>query len=148
MTAQPYSDRVRVRRHHERGDYDMSTIHAVLDAMPMCSVGYTIDGRPYVTPTLQWREGEHVYWHGSSASRMLRPITQQELKATTLMFMPIEEASAKIRTGQPLDDDDDYALPIWGGMLPVRMQVLPSEPAPRNLEGVEMPEHVSAFKFG
>ena len=60
--------------------------------------------------------------------------------------MPIEEASAKIRTGQPLDDDD-YALPIWGGVLPVRMEVLPSEPDPRNLEGVEMPGHVSVFAF-
>ena len=38
----------------------------------MCSVGYAIDGKPFVTPTLQWREGNHVYWHGSSASRALR----------------------------------------------------------------------------
>ena len=78
---------------------------------------------------------------------MLRPITPQELKATTLMFMPIEVASAKIRTGQPLDDDEDYALPIWAGVLPVRMQVLQPEPDPRNRDGVEMPEHVATFEF-
>jgi hypothetical protein len=38
----------------------------------LCHIGYVIDGRPYVTPTLYWREGERLYWHGSSASRMLR----------------------------------------------------------------------------
>ena len=44
------------------------------------------------------------------------------------------EASAKIRTGQPIDDEEDYELPIWAGVIPVRMQVLPPEPDPRNPE--------------
>ena len=65
------SERVRVRRAHERGQYDAATIHAILDAMPLAHVGYVFDGQPYVTPTLQWREGDRVFWHGSSASRML-----------------------------------------------------------------------------
>ncbi|MDK3018882.1 pyridoxamine 5'-phosphate oxidase family protein [Pseudodonghicola flavimaris] len=68
----PVTDRSRLRRSHERGDFDRAAINAILDAQPMCSVGYVIDGKPYVTPTLQWREGNHVYWHGSSASRALR----------------------------------------------------------------------------
>ena len=42
------------------------------DAGLLCHVGYVIDGQPYVTPTAHWREGDHLYWHGSSASRMLR----------------------------------------------------------------------------
>ena len=66
------SERVRVRRLHERGAYDRATIDAILDAQPVAHVGYAIDGAPFVTPTLQWREGDHVYWHGSAASRMQR----------------------------------------------------------------------------
>src|SRR5882762_8616995 len=64
--------RTRVRRHPERAHYDRDTVHAILDAALMCHVGYVIDGMPYVTPTLFWRDGERLYWHGSSASRMLR----------------------------------------------------------------------------
>jgi hypothetical protein len=62
--------RNRVRRHPERGHYDRETVFAILDAALMCHIGYVIDGLPYVTPTLFWREGERLYWHGSSASRM------------------------------------------------------------------------------
>src|SRR5215469_7991258 len=64
--------RSRVRRHPERAHYDRATVYAILDAALMCHIGYVIDGRPYVTPTLFWRDGERLYWHGSSASRMLR----------------------------------------------------------------------------
>src|SRR5271169_4043187 len=49
---------------------------AILDSAMMCHIGYVIDGQPYVTPTLFWREGERLYWHGSSASRMLRNQTK------------------------------------------------------------------------
>ena len=210
------SARVRLRRLYGRGRYDAATIYAILDAMPMCSVGYVFDGHPYVTATLQWREDERVYWHGSSASQMLRAVDQakvcvnvsildgfvmarsgfhhstnyrsvmlfgtatkvadpdekearlkafvemqfpgrwgilrppsaQELKATTVMSLPIREASAKIRTGPPIDDEEDYALPIWAGVIPVKVEVLPPEPDPRNLEGVAAPDHVRAFRFG
>src|SRR5271170_7046560 len=64
--------RTRVRRRHDRGRYDRKTVYAILDAALLCHIGYVIDGLPYVTPTLFWREGERLYWHGSSASRMLR----------------------------------------------------------------------------
>ena len=60
------------RRHPERAHYDRDTVFAILDAALMCHIGYVIDGLPYVTPTLFWRDGERLYWHGSSASRMLR----------------------------------------------------------------------------
>ena len=62
----------RVKRLHERGAYDRATIHALLDASMLCHIAYVIDGQPYCTPTLFWREGARLYWHGSSASRMLR----------------------------------------------------------------------------
>ncbi|UYV37009.1 pyridoxamine 5'-phosphate oxidase family protein [Rhodobacteraceae bacterium D3-12] len=206
------TERTRLRRAHERGAYDAEAVHAVLDATSMCTVAYVIDGKPYATPTLQWREGDHVYFHGSSASRairksagaevcltvsvldgfvmarsglhhsanyraamvfgrafkvadadkeeklnrfinglwpgragMLRPNTAQEVKATTVLGLKIDEASAKVRSGGPVDDEEDYALPIWAGVIPVETRVLPPVPDERNLDGVEMPAHIRNF---
>ena len=68
----PASDRTKVRRLPERGRYDRATIDAILDSALIGHVGYVIDGQPFVTPTCVWRQGDRVYWHGSSASRMLR----------------------------------------------------------------------------
>jgi nitroimidazol reductase NimA-like FMN-containing flavoprotein (pyridoxamine 5'-phosphate oxidase superfamily) len=189
MTTEKPTPRSRVRRIPERGRYDRETINAVLDAGFVCHVGYLHDGQPYVTPTLYWRQGDHVYWHGARASRMLRtlaqgaevcltvahvdgfvlarsafhhsinyrsvmlfgtaqaveeeqakaaaleafmerlfpgrwqalrPMTPQELHATTVLHLPIAEGSAKIRTGPPKDDDADCAWPVWAGVLPVQ----------------------------
>jgi uncharacterized protein len=53
----------------------------------------------------------------------LRPPTRQEIKATTVLRMPLEEVSAKVRTGPPKDDEEDYALPIWAGVLPISAQI-------------------------
>lgn len=212
----PITERSRLRRSHERGLFDREMVNAILDAQPMCSVGYVIDGKPFVTPTLQWREGNHVYWHGSSASRALRnqkeaevcltvaildgfvlarsgmhhsvnsrsvmlfgkafkiedPAEkhaklghfvnslfpgryetlrtehQQDLKATTVLGLEITEGSTKARAGGPNDEDADYDLPIWAGVVPVRMEVGEPVADPRNLPDVEMPDHVRAFRFG
>ena len=48
---------------------------------------------------------------------------QQEIKATTVLRMPLDEVSAKVRTGLPKDDEEDYALPIWAGVLPIGTQL-------------------------
>ncbi|SDL29997.1 pyridoxamine 5'-phosphate oxidase family protein [Aliiruegeria lutimaris] len=214
--VQQPTERSRLRRTHERGAYDAASLHAVLDANPICTIGYVIDGKPFATPTIQWREGNHVYWHGSSASRMLkktlgqevcltvtcldgwvlarsamhhsvnfrsamlfgtafkvegteaktarlkamveglfpgrwdmlRPVNGQELKATTVYGMEIDEGAAKVRSGPPKDDEEDYALPIWAGVIPTRTEALPPVPDVRNLDGVEMPEHVGALGKG
>ena len=50
----------------------------------------------------------------------VRQPTEHELKATSVLAMPITEASAKVRMGPPIDDEEDYALPIWAGVLPLR----------------------------
>ncbi len=71
MPAIP-SPRTRARRLQEKAAYDRTTIDAILDAMPVAHVGHIVDGFPVVTPTLQWRIGDRIYWHGSSASRMLK----------------------------------------------------------------------------
>jgi len=210
------SARTRVKRRHDRGKYDAETVHAILDATPICSVGYVFKGAPYVTPTLQWREGDHVYWHGSSASRMLkaceeaevcvtvsiidgfvmarsafnhscnyrsvmalgtahkvtdpaekelrlrnftnrlwpgrwdilRPVTPKEIKATTVLSLKLDECSAKVRSGPPGDDEEDYALPVWAGVIPVTQQVLAPADDPRLMPGLTPPAHVRDFRFG
>jgi uncharacterized protein len=180
----------RVKRMNKRGRYDRATVHAILDAGFICHVAYALGDQPVATPTAYWREGEYVYWHGSSASRMLkklatgpkccltvthvdglvvarsgfhksinyrsvmafgraewitdkahklaameafverlypgrwpklRPVSAQEIKATTILRMKLKEVSAKVRTGPPIDDDADYALPIWAGVIPLRV---------------------------
>ncbi len=72
----PKTEVNRVKRAPDRGRYDKETIYAILDAALVCHIAYVVDGRPFCTPTSFWREGDHVYWHGSSASRMVR--TQAE----------------------------------------------------------------------
>ena len=75
-TVEPPSERTRLKRYHWLAKYDRDTVNAVIDAGIVCQVGYVIDSMPYVTPTNHWRIDDYVYWHGSSASRMLK--TQQE----------------------------------------------------------------------
>lgn len=66
------SEKTRLRRYNWLAKYDRDTINAIIDAGIVCQVGYVIDGMPYVTPTNHWRIDDFVYWHGSSASRMLK----------------------------------------------------------------------------
>lgn len=75
-----------------------------------------------------------------------RPPSEGEMKATTIVAIDLTEASAKIRTGPPADDDEDYALPIWGGVLPLRIE--PEEPLPdgRSPEGVGVPGSVERLR--
>src|SRR5215469_17320543 len=63
--------RTELRRLADRGSHDAETIHAILDAAFLAHVGFQVNGQPFVIPTLYGREGERLYLHGSSASRML-----------------------------------------------------------------------------
>jgi nitroimidazol reductase NimA-like FMN-containing flavoprotein (pyridoxamine 5'-phosphate oxidase superfamily) len=214
MDSYAPSPRSRVKRLPKRAHYDRESVHAVLDAAFIAHIGYVIDGQPYVTPTSFWREGEHLYWHGSSASRMLRaqtaeipvcltvshfdglvlarsgfhhsinyrcvlafgkarkiedkeaklkaleafmqrltpgrwaearPPSAQELKATTVMTMEIEDAVAKIRTGPPVDDEPDYDLPIWAGVLPLATVAGQPIADERLKPGTPLPDYLKAF---
>ncbi|MBR1230113.1 MULTISPECIES: pyridoxamine 5'-phosphate oxidase family protein [unclassified Bradyrhizobium] len=213
----PVSPRNRVKRLHERGRYDHATVHSLLDASMLCHVSYVIDGQPYCTPTFFWREGSKLYWHGSSASRMLenqsdgqkvcltvahldslvlarcgfnhsadyravmafgtayivtdpdekaralvamvdrffpdrtaslRQSTKQEIKASAVIAMEIEQASAKVRSKGVADDDEDYALPVYAERIPVRTVIGAPEPCPRLLDGVERPESLGVYSEG
>ena len=212
------SPRNRIKRMHERGSYDKEAVFAILDAALLCHVAYVMEGgQPFCTPTLFWREGETLYWHGSSASRMLRhlktgtpacltvshldglvlarsgfhhsvnyrsamcfgtarfiedevekrralehlvdrfypgrtatlrPINPQEFKATTVIKMPIAEASAKVRAKNVADDEEDYALPLWAGVIPVAQVIGAAEPCPRLIPGVERPNNLAGYQPG
>jgi len=214
MTEQalPTSDRTRVRRLAERGRYETETIYAILDEALICHVGFVVNGQPVVIPTIHWRDGETLYFHGSAASRMLRSLRDgvdacvtvtlldglvlarsafhhsmnyrsvvvfgkarevredekvrvldslvehvvrgrskevrapnlKELRQTLVLALPIDEASAKIRTGGPIDDEEDYALPVWAGVLPLTLT--PGEPvADRGVTG-DVPEYVKTYR--
>src|SRR3984957_14345469 len=71
-TSFPVSNRNRVRRKPDRGRFDRATVYDILDAAMVAHIAYVLDGQPYCTPTGFWREDDKLYWHGSSASRMIR----------------------------------------------------------------------------
>ncbi len=72
--------------------------------------------------------------------------SELELKATTVLKLPITEASAKIRTGDPKDDEEDYAMNIWAGVLP--LDLTKGEPVPdsRLSDGIDVPDHVRDYR--
>lgn len=74
----------------------------------------------------------------------VRRPSDAELKATSVLEFSIEEASAKIRTGPPVDDEEDYDLPVWAGVLPTFMMTGPPLPDARMSNGHELPEYISA----
>lgn len=217
MTSYTIDETNRVKRRHDRGFYDHDTVHALLDAAALCHVAYVIDGEPFCTPTLFWREGTRLYWHGSSASRMLRNLsegepacltvthfdslvlarsgfnhsadyrsvmafgkarlvtdpeeerralvmmvdrlfpgrtaqlratTEKETKATAVVFMDIEKASAKIRAKGVADDDEDYVLPIYAERLPIHTVIGAPEPCPRLQPGVSRPAELAPYHAG
>jgi nitroimidazol reductase NimA-like FMN-containing flavoprotein (pyridoxamine 5'-phosphate oxidase superfamily) len=66
--------RTRLKRRHINGSYDKQVVHDILDSGLVAHVGFSLDGRPIVTPTAYWRMGESIYFHGSSASRTLKSL--------------------------------------------------------------------------
>jgi uncharacterized protein len=75
----------------------------------------------------------------------VRQPTEQELKATTVLALPLEEVSAKVRTGGPNDDEPDYDLPIWAGVLPFATQLKPLIPDERRKKDVPIPAYLNSF---
>jgi uncharacterized protein len=186
----PPTERTRVVREAQRGVYDRETIRKILDEGFVCHLGFSVEGQPYVIPTLYARVGDAIYFHGSAASRMLKNVSsgipvcvtvtltdgfvlarsvfnhsmnyrsvvalgkavlvdvpeeklealhaftekilpgrwndarqpnEKELKATSILRLPLTEVSAKIRVGPPEDDAPDYALPVWAGVVPLHL---------------------------
>jgi uncharacterized protein len=72
-----------------------------------------------------------------------RPPTARELKATAVLRLPLDEASAKVRGGGPLDDEEDYELPVWAGTVPVRLVAGAPRADDRLMPGVECPAYIT-----
>ena len=79
---------------------------------------------------------------------LLRPVKEEEVTMTKVVAIPIVEAAAKVRTGPPLDDEADYALPIWAGVVPLTVTLGAPEPCPRLDAGLDVPDHVREYTRG
>lgn len=75
----------------------------------------------------------------------VRQPTEQELKATTVLALPLVEVSAKVRTGPPIDDDEDYALNVWAGVLPLKIAAGVPIKDPRLPETIEPPSYTLSY---
>jgi uncharacterized protein len=73
----------------------------------------------------------------------VRAPSEQELRGTSVLRIPLDEVSAKVRSGGPLDDEDDYELPVWAGVVGLRLLAGEPEPDERLAPGVECPQYVS-----
>lgn len=76
----------------------------------------------------------------------VRTPTEQELRATTVLSLPLEEVSAKVRTGGPLDDEADYALPVWAGVLPLAIVAKPPVPDAQRKNDPPIPDYLKNYK--
>src|ERR1700732_3572380 len=208
------SKRTELRRIPDRGSHDWETINQILDAGFLASVGFCVDGQPFVIPTLYGRDGERLYLHGSSVSRTLRELetgvpacitvtlvdglvlsrsafdhsmnyrsivafgtarkvvdpeqkvkslrvisehliagrwadvrgpSEKELQATSVLEFSIEEASSKVRSGPPLDDESDYGLPAWAGGLPLEIKSRTPIPDGKLVEAIALPDYVRGY---
>ena len=75
----------------------------------------------------------------------IRQPSEKELQATTVLAIPLEEVSAKVRTGPPIDDEEDYMLPVWAGVLPLELASRPPLADDRLPQGIAVPEYVRKY---
>jgi hypothetical protein len=76
----------------------------------------------------------------------VRPPTPQELKGTRVLALDLDEASAKVRTGPPVDDDEDYGLDVWAGVIPLTLTPGSPQPDPRLTPGIEPSDAVREWR--
>ena len=205
------TERTQLRRLPKRGVFDRRTIYKILDEGFVCHVGFTVGGKTFVIPTGYARVGDRLLIHGSSASRMLRAMSdgievcatvtlidglvlarsafhhsvnyrsvvifgaaslvsgeeekvealrvftehilpgrwqevrqpnKSELAATAVLSLPIREASAKVRTGDPVDAEEDYALDVWAGVIPLNLRADAPKNDARLKNGINPPRYV------
>jgi nitroimidazol reductase NimA-like FMN-containing flavoprotein (pyridoxamine 5'-phosphate oxidase superfamily) len=88
---------------------------------------------------------DHVVPGRSADARMPN---EKEMKQTTILAIPLDEASAKVRTGDPIDAEEDYDLPIWAGVIP--LDTVPRQPIddPRLAPGLEPPDYAKRYRRG
>jgi nitroimidazol reductase NimA-like FMN-containing flavoprotein (pyridoxamine 5'-phosphate oxidase superfamily) len=208
------TERSKVRRKADRGNYDREFIYRVLDEAFVCHVGFVVDGMPFVVPTNYVRVGDKLFLHGSPASRLMktlasgapfclsvtlldgivfaptamghsvnyrsvvvmgkaevvaepaaklaamrdfvehvirgrwaqvRPPSENDLKATMVLAVPLVEASAKVRTGFAVDADEDYDGPAWTGVLPLKWTSQAPVDDPRSKRKIAAPANIVRY---
>ncbi|MCU1265663.1 MAG: putative flavin-nucleotide-binding protein [Acidobacteria bacterium] len=211
------TQRTTLKRLPKRGVFDRELVYDILDEGFICHVGFVAEAQPFVIPTGYARVADHLYIHGSQASRMLRTLeqgidvcvtvtlldglvlarsafhhsmnyrsvvvfgqatvvsgreeklaalralsehmipgrwdevrqpTEHELKATSVLTMPLTEASAKVRTGPPIDDEEDYELAVWAGVVPLRLVAGEPIADPRLPHGTAVSDSASKYQRG
>jgi nitroimidazol reductase NimA-like FMN-containing flavoprotein (pyridoxamine 5'-phosphate oxidase superfamily) len=207
----PASDRVRLRRRPDRGDYDPATVRAILDAGIVAHVGVMTDHGPIVLPMAYGRTDDVLYLHGSAANSMLRaargseicatvtlldglvfartpfhnsmnyrsvvvrgiatPVTDpvehadalrcisdhvvanwdhgrtptaDEIKKTMVIALPLAEASAKTRSGDPIDEPEDLDGANWAGTVALTPTWGTPVPARDLRDGIGPPPSIAA----
>ena len=213
------TEKTKLKRIPDRGNFDRETIYSILDEGFICHVGFTANGQTFVIPTSYGRDGDEVYIHGASVSRMMKNLSEgidicvtvtlidglvlarsvfhhsmnyrsvvifgkaelieeredkmkalhifteklipgrwddsripndKELNVTTVLSLKIDEASAKIRTGDPGDDAKDYELDCWAGVLPLKLKAGEPIDDTKLKEGIEQPDYlfnIDRFKY-
>jgi uncharacterized protein len=81
-------------------------------------------------------------------SKEIRPPNTQEFKATSFIVMPIDEASGKIRSTHVIDDEEDYALPVWTARIPIHQVLAEAELCPRQQPGLDVPPGMKGYTAG
>lgn len=207
--------RTRVVREPNRAVYERDAVYRILDEGFLCHVGFVMDGQPFVIPTSYGRKDDHLYIHGSAASRMLRqmkdglpvcvtvtlldglvlarsifnhsmnyrsvvilgkatmvenieeklaalrtlsehilpgrwqdarPPNESELKQTSVLRLPIEEFSAKVRQGPPMDDPEDDSFPTWAGVVPLELKAGEPLADPKVELAREVPAYIRPYR--
>ncbi len=205
----------RIRQVQEYAAYDRATVHAVLDAGVVASVGFVQDGNPVVVPMIYGRENETIFLHGARKARIisllekndtacmnvtlvdgivfarsafnssmnyrsatvfgrprlvdgsdeklqamrvisehtmpgrwdeLREPLEREIQMTGVIALDIESASAKLSSGMPDDEDEDYEIPIWAGLIPISTTTSTLQSDDRLIDGVAPSDVVRALQ--
>ena len=208
------SERTRLRRQPQRGDYAPETVRAILDEARICQLAFCQNDQPHVIPTFYALWKDEIVLHGSTANRALRalakggeacvsvsivdalvlarsalhhsmnfrsvtiygrarkiddpgekvaafralienlvpgrwndirPPNEIEDARTLVLAIPLSEASAKIRSAPPVDDEPDHALDCWAGLLPLPATLGEPIPDPRLRAGIPVPKYVSDY---
>ena len=214
MSLAAPSERTRLRRGKDRGDYSPDTVRGILAEGRLCHLAFADAGQPHVIPTFYTVVGDELFVHGSTANRVLRaladggdacvevtlvdglvlarsafhhsmnyrsvviygraravasadeklavmraliekmlpgrwddvrPPNREEFARTLVLGIPIDESSAKIRRGPPVDDEEDYALGCWAGVIPVHPALGVPAADPRLESDVEVPGYLREY---
>jgi nitroimidazol reductase NimA-like FMN-containing flavoprotein (pyridoxamine 5'-phosphate oxidase superfamily) len=205
------SDRTKVRRIAENARYDAATLYAIIDAAYLCHIAFADEKGTHCIPMACWREGKHLYIHGSNGGRLVKLLllgtqvcitithldglvlarsafnhsmnyrsamiygafervaeeekrasmaafmdkialgrqqqaragNDKEFAATTVLRISLDEAACKTRSGGPVDDAEDMALPVWVGVLPFSMQH--AAPIPHESSSQIAPDYVQQW---